>query len=329
MSFRKSKLICFLTITAMLGMRAMNMSAIHNEQEIQRFRLGQRLGDALVKGCVVFTGIIQSLGELEKEPGEADARRALMTRNVNMKVTEWLYGQGNGDTLQLLYAARPAMSKTSLGPWLAWEGATLDVGAQLLVVRWAEHAPRPNWGKPEDVAFVVSDRSLFTPMREAIAEHRRLERDPGAAAKTPQLLRDKQDSLFTGYLLTYLMDGEGVREVDKAAVMLSGLLGHESVSGEGREAIANWLTSNFYRLEESTRRAVTEALIASASADDASAANPALTVLARLCDLQMLNLKPILTQARQHKIVENYRAFRAQNKAEPGYPEFELQLGLR
>src|SRR6266852_831459 len=305
MCFRVSKLIWFRTV-AILSVGAMGMYAQGSEQEMERFGLGQRLGDCLVKGCVVFTGITRSLGKLEKEPGVADERRAVMTRKVDIKVGEWLYGQGTGDTVQLLYAARPALTKTSLGPWSAWEGNSLDVGGQLLVVRWAKEAPRPSWlGKPEDVAFVVSDKSLFAPMREAIAQHRRFERNPDEVAKIPQLLRDKQDSVFRGYLLTYLMNGEGVRNVDKAADMLSGLLGHESVPGPGRAAIADWLASTFYRLAEPTRKAATEALVVSASADDARVANPALTVLVRLGDLQMLNLKPLLTQARQRKIVEN------------------------
>jgi hypothetical protein len=327
--FRKTKLVCFLTITT-LGMRAMNMSAIDNEQEVKRFRLGQRLGDSLVKGCVVFTGVIQSLGALEKEPGQTDEVRAMKTRTVNMKLTEWLYGQSDGDFTQLLFTGRPTMSKTSVGPWLAWEGVTLSVGGQLLVVRWAPLAHRPNWrGVPEDVALVVSDPSLFAGIHEAVAQHRQLERDPGDVAKAPQLLREKHDSLFTGYLLKYLMDGEGVRDVDKAALTLSGLLGHESVPEEGREAIARWLTSDFYRLQEPTRRAVSQTLIVSASADDASAAYPAVTALVRLCDLELLNLKPLLSHEHQHRIAENYRALRAQNRVEQGHPEFELQLGLR
>jgi hypothetical protein len=329
MCLRKSKRVGFRTL-AILSVGAMGMYAQDSEREMERFGLGQRLGDCLVKGCEVFTGIIQSLGKLEKEPGEADEERAVMTRKVDLKVGEWLYAKGNGDAAHLIYAARPALTKTSLGPWSAWEGTTLDIGGQLLVVRWAKEAPRPTWlGKPDDVAFVLSDKSLFASVREAIAQHRSLEHNPDEAAKIPQLLRDKQDSVFKGYLLTYLMNGEGVRDVDKAAAMLSGLLGHESVPGPARAAIADWLASTFYRLTEATRKTATEALVVSASADDARAANPALSVLVRLGDLQMLDLKPLLTQARQRKIVENYRNFRAQNKVQQEHPEFELQLGLR
>jgi hypothetical protein len=305
------------------------MHAQDSKQEMERFQMGKQLGGCLVNGCAVFTGVIQSLGALEKEPGEADELRAMMTRKVTMKVIEWLYGQENGDTIHLLYAARPAETKTSLGPWLAWKGAILNVGGELLVVRWAMDAPRPNWkGQPDDVAFVVSDKNLFALLREAITQHRRFERDRGEAAEIPQLLRDKHDSVFTGYLLTYLMDAEGVRDVDKTAVMLSGLVGDAAVPGLGQEAIADWLSSTFYRFSEAARKATTEALAVSASASDATTASPALTVLARLGGLQMLDLKPLLNPARQRKIAENYRALRAQAKVEQA-PELELQLGLR
>lgn len=305
------------------------MYAQDSDQETERFSLGQRLGDCLAKGCVVFTGVIQSLGALQKEPGEPDERRAVMTRKVDMKVGEWLYGPVKVASAQLIYAKRPEMSKTALGPWLAWEGATIEVGVQLLVVRWAPEAPRPHWmGQPEDVAFVVSDKSLFAPLREAIAQHLRFERAPGDAAKIPELLREKQDGLIRGYLLTYLIDVEGVRDVDKAAVMLTGLLSHPSLPEQGTEAIADWLASTFYRLAEPARKVTTEGLIVSASGDDTRSASPALSVLVRLGDMGMLQLKPLLTPTGQRKIVENYRTFQAKNH-EPGHPEFETQLGIK
>jgi hypothetical protein len=186
------------------------MHAQDSEQAMERFAMGQQLGDCLVKGCVIFTGIIQSLGKVEKEPGEKDERRAVMTRKVNMKVDRWLYGKRNGDSVQLLHAARPALTKTSLGPWRAWEGANLVVGGQLLVVRWTKDAPRSSWlGTLEDVALVVSDQDLFGPMREVIAQHQKFENNPDGVAKIPQMLHEKQDLLFKGYLLTYLMNREG------------------------------------------------------------------------------------------------------------------------
>ncbi len=326
--FRISKAICVLMIAA-LGMRAMNMNPTDNKQEIKRYRLGQRLGDALVNGSVVFTGAIQSLGELHKEPGEADEDRAMKVRSVRLKVTEWLYGEGHAETVELLDSVRPAMTKTSLGPWLAWEGATLNVGGQLLVVRWAPLTPRPDWhGVPEDVALVVSDATLFPSMREAVSQHQRFERDPTEIAKIPQLLREKHDSLLAGFAVKYLMDREAIRDVDKAATILSKLLGNEAVPEQGRQDIADGLVSDYYRLQEPTRRIVAETLIVSASAHDSNAAYPALVALARLCDLHLLNLKLFLTPERQHKIVENYRAFREHNTSEPEHPEFESQLGL-
>ena len=184
-------------------------------------------------------------------------------------------------------------------------------------------------GKPEDVAIVVSDTGLFTPIRDAIAQHRRFERNPDEVLKASQLLREKPDALFTAYVLTYLMEGESKRDVDKAARILSGVLGQGGLPMSAHSAVADWLASTFYRLAEPTRKAATEALVAAANADDPSILNAALSALVRLGDLHMLDLKPALTPARQRKIVENYRAFRAKSTLQQEHPEFEVQLGLR
>jgi hypothetical protein len=329
MCLRKPKLSCLLTV-ATLGVGAMGMYPHDSEQGMERFRLGQRLGDCLVKGCVVFTGIVASLGKLEKEPGLEDEQHAVMLRDVNLRGVEWLYGAADGDSVRIVYSQRPKMTKSSLGPWLAWEGVSLEPGGELLVVRWAANAPSPVWqGQPEDVALVVSDRSRFAPIREAIAQHQRFQRDPGSAARIPQLLRDQHDSLFKGYLLKYLMDVEGVRDVDKAAVMLSDLLENQQLPAEARQASADQLVADFFRLSEATRTTVTEAVVAAASGTDRTAANAALSVLVQLGDLQMLALKPLLTKTSQPKIAENYRAFRAQSKVAQPHLEFESQLGVR
>jgi hypothetical protein len=253
-----------------------------------------------------------------------------MIRTVDIKVTEWLYGQVSGESVQLIQAVRPALTKTDDGPWRAWEGVTLNVGAPLLVVRWTAGAPRATWmGKPEDVAIVVSDTSIFPVIHDVIAQHQGFARDPDEVFKAAQLLRAKPDMLFTAYLLTYLMDGEGTRNVDKAARVLSSVLAQQMLAPRAHSLVADWLASAFYRLSEPARKSVTEALVASANADDASFAYPALNALVRLGDLKMLNLKPALTPASQRKIVENYRAFRAKSMVQQEHPEFELQLGVR
>ena len=328
MSLGKSKFSRVLAV-AILSIGVTSMCA-QAEQDMERFVAGQRLADCLVKGCTVFIGTIQALGPPERAPGEADERRAVMTRQVDMKVDEWLYAPEGATTVQLSQATRPAVSKTSLGPWEAWEGVKLEVGGQLLVARWAKDAPRPTWlGKPDDVAFVTSDQSLFGPAREVIGRHQHFQADPNELDKIPQMLRDKRDHLFAGYFLTYLMNGEGVRNVDKAAALLSGLLGHESVPAPARADIADWLASSFYRLAEATRKAVTETLILLASGDDAGSSDPAFASLVRLDELKMLDLKPFLTQERRRKLVEKYRIYQVQSKARTEHPDLEVQLGLR
>ncbi len=306
------------------------MYAQSAEQEMELFATGQRLGECLVRGCVVFTGVVQSVGDPRMEPGEPDPQRAMTTRSVDVKVSEALFGKPNGSSVRLLYAARPEKTKTALGPWVPWHAATVETGRELLVALWAGDAPRATWmGKPEDVAIVVSDKAQFGAIRDIITEHRRFELTPKEVETIPRLIPYKHNNLFTGYALAYLMEGETVRNVDRAATVLSQLLGNELVPPAGRILIGNWLASTFYRLSPSARQTATEALVAAASANSATVAYPAVSVLIRLADLQILNLQPFADDARHRKVVENYRKFLAQNKAQQASPELETRLGLR
>jgi hypothetical protein len=117
--------------------------------------------------------------------------------------------------------------------------------------------------------------------------------------------------------------------VDGAATVLSQLIGIELVPPAGRVAICNWLASTFYRLTSNTRQTVTEALVGAATVDKATVAYPAGSALIKLADLQMLSLPPFASDARHRKLVENYRAYLAQNHPQQASPEFELRLGLR
>jgi hypothetical protein len=313
---------------AILCVGAMSMCAEAREQDLDRFAAGQTLGDCLVKGCSIFIGTIQTVGPPQKAPGETDERRAVMTRDVDIKVDEWLYGPDRASTVQLSHATRPAMTKTSLGPWLPWEGVALDIGGKVLVARWSKEAPRPTWlGKPEDIAFVTSDQTLFPAVREIVGRHQQFKAAPNELGKIPELLDDKRDSLFAGYFLTYLMNAEAARNVDNAAILLSGLLGHKSVPAAARSDISEWLGSVFSRLAEPARRTVTETLVGLATADDPAGSDPAFATLVRLGQLKMLDVTPGLTEERRRKLVEKYRSYQAQNKTR--IPELERQLGLR
>jgi hypothetical protein len=314
---------------AMASLGVNGMYAQTTEREMDLFETGQRLGECLVRGCVVFTGVVQSVGDPRTDPGERDPQRAMKTRNVELKVSESLFGAPNGSSVQLLYATRPEKTKTALGPWLPWQSATVLAGRELLVARWAGEAPRATWmGRPEDIALVVSDKTRFAGIRAAISEHRRFERAPNEVAIIPRLIRDKQDDLFTGYALAYLMEGETARNVDRAATIMSQLIGNELVPPAGRAAMGNWFASTFYRLTASARQTATQALLDAASADS-SVAFPAVSALIRLADLQTLTLPSFASDARRQRVVENYRAFLAQNKAQPPSHELESRLGLR
>jgi len=307
------------------------MDAQDRQQDIGQFRLGRQLGDCLVKGCVALVGTIASVGAPRQEPAEPDRERAVMYRDVKLKVTEWLHGKGETDDVQVLAASEPEFSKTGHGPWRAWEGVTLEPGAPLLVLRWTAAAPRPNWhGTWEDVALAVSDRGRFDAIRQAIEQHHRFQQEPGAVWAAVRLFQaqTKANPLVKGYVLTYLMDAASVGHVDAAAKVLAGLLADEGVPDEGRALIADWLAGSFYRLDDATRKTVTELVVSSAAADDSAVATAALTILTRLSDINLLEMKAFLTPPLQQKMSANYRAFQARTKG-ASHAGFESQLGVR
>jgi len=308
------------------------MDAQDRQQDSSQFRLGRQLGDRLVKGCVALVGTIASVGAPRQEPGEPDPKRAVMYRDVRLTVTEWLHGKGEPGDVEVLAASEPEFSKTGLGPWRAWEGVTLEPGTPLLVLRWTAAAPRPNWhGTSEDVALAVSDQRRFDAIRQAIVQHHRFEQEPGAIWAAVRLFQaqTQADPLVKGYVLTYLMDAASVAHVDATAKALAGLIAQqEGLPDEGRAAIADWLSGSFYRLDAATRKSVTETLVGAAAADDPAVASPALTVLVRLGDADLLDMKAFLTPARQQKMTSNYRAFQARTKG-AGHAGFESQLGVR
>ena len=326
---KPSRLIWFAAI-ATVSVGALRMDAQDSQQGMRRFRLGQQVGDCLLKGCSALVATIESISPPEKEPTEPDPERAVMFRKLQVAVRERLHGSEDRNSIQVLAATRPRFSKTNQGPWNAWEGVTLGVGAHLLLLRWPNDASRPEWhGLPEDVALAVSDPELQVPIREAIAQHHRFEREPNEIAKVPQLFRERQDPLFRGYLVTYVMKGASVTNVDQAATLVTGLLAEAALPEAGRDAITDWLGGTFYRLEDPVRKTTAEALVASAASDVGSIAGAALRVLIKLSELQLLDVKPLLTPARQQKIVANYRAFQARTKAPEPHPAFEAQLGVR
>jgi hypothetical protein len=327
---RVRRLAAMVLLTAMMSVGAKSMNPQDDGPALQRLGIGQQLGACLVRGCVVVVGTVQALGKAEAAPGQSDPQRATWLRTVDLKVQQWLRGQPAGDSLRVVQAAAPAISKSGLGPWNAWEHARVELGAPLLLVRWTGDAPRPTWfGQPEDVALALTDPGLVPPVQQAIAQHRRFETDPAAVASIPRLLREQGDALFTGYALTVLMDGEVLRHIDTAGALLAGLIGHASLPAQARALVGDWLAANFYRLSsDAARRTVAEALVVAAHGDDQAAVLPALAALSKLAAQPSLNLRPLLTPVRQRRLIDHYRALRADNRL-PAAPELEALLGLR
>jgi hypothetical protein len=314
----------------------MTPTPVPPDMDLHRFSIGQRFGQCLVRGCTAFIGTVQSLGRPVKEPGEDDAQRAMMLRQVDLKVQDWLYRKepaaatatAAAQTTRVQHAAAPALSKTAVGPWSAWQGVRLEVGSALVVARWAATASRPSWmGQPDDVALAVSDKSLFPSLREVAAQQRQFERDPGLATAMATRLLEKKDPLLSGYLLAYLTEHESARDVERAAAALGELLAHPALPAPGLTLVIEWQASSFYRLSKTARAAAVDGLLTLAGGDDPARALPALRGLVRLADQKLLELPKSLAGPSRQKIVDAYRALQAKDKS--AHPEFEWQLGLR
>lgn len=309
------------------------MYAQNVNRGMEEFGLGRNVAAYLVKGCVIFAGTIQAVGEPEKEAGVDDDTRAMLTRRIDIRVDEWIYGEHRGgENIRLVYAARPIFTKTSLGPWSAWGGvdpSDLQVGRRLFVIRWAEQASRPTWlGKPQDIALVLPGKNLFASIRNIVATHTQLKQSPEEVEKALQLLREKKDPIFAGYLVTYLMEGESLRNVNEAATHLRSLLGNQHIPEPAWKDIADWFVSNFYRLSDETRKSVTETLVVAASSEDKKLAESGIAALIRLGDGKLLEMRPFLTPDRRGKLGENYRLFLSRGRAGRGQADFESQLGI-
>jgi hypothetical protein len=302
-------------------------------RDMEKFAFGRNLAVYLVNGCVIFTGTIQAVGAPEKEAGVTDDKRAIFTRTVALKIEERIYGELPGrDDIRLVYASRPVFTKTSLGPWTPWESldpSDLQVGRRLLVIRWTEQASRPTWlGKPQEIALVVADRDSFAVIRDIAEMNRRLNQSSEEVQKALRTLRDKNDLVLAGYLVTYLEDGESLRDVNQAAIHLCSLLAGNDLPGQAWKDTTGWFVSNFYRLSNETRRSVTENLVAAASSENKTIAESGIAALIRLGDEKLLEMSPFLTPDRRRKIVERYREVLSGGKTAKQHTEFSSQLGI-
>jgi hypothetical protein len=291
------------------------------------YQAAREVGTCLSAGCRMFVGTVTSIGPpldgLHVEDGEA-ARRPLQ-----LNVEKVLSGTGVtvGSVVQLEYPDTPPGGKAGFGPWSAWEGAEVKTGRRLLVAEWEKEASKPVWhGQPQDIALVLSDPTLIRRIRQVVNHHTRIEQ---GQEQIGRLLPAMRGPVFAGYLLSYLMDGLGLRDPNAAASYLAALMGDKRFPPSASHEMSLWLVANFYRLSDPTQKTVTEALVAAGVRSDAAVADDAVAALVRLGDMRMLHMKPYLESGQGQKLAEKYRLMRSRGMASGGHQEFETQLGMR
>ena len=298
---------------------------------MDEYQIGRELGSCLVRGCSVVHGQVQAIDEPQKETG-VDDQKAVAYRKVHLTVDQWIWGehQGGASPIVITHAAPPLMSKTAIGPWTPWQGVELKPGGRLLVALWGNNAERPMWaGKPQETAVAVSSDDLIEKIRDCIALHTRLVRSAQELSDESKRERSESDVLSAGYLLSYLIEAESIRDVNNASIILSSLQSNDKLPDFVRIDAGIQLLSYFNRLSEPTRRVVAESLVITASGDDMKSAGSAVSVLVRLSNQRDLKSLPSLNAERRRKLARNYQAALEKGLIERGSATFESQIGLR
>ena len=301
------------------------------EAELQRtreYKAGRALGDCLTQGCQVFWAVVTEIGEPQKKTQEPD-EWAVLYRRIALNIDEWLWGDRRqlGSPVEITYASKPQMFKSSPGPWSVWEGVGLKVGEKILVALRDDQASKD---RSEEIALVVSDKDLAAKVLESVKLHEQISQSPNQIEHLPGLLRDKPNNLVAGYVVSYLTHaGPKSKGDDRVVLTLSSLVSLDSLPPLARDDVAKQLTSDFGNLSTEPRRIVVESLVATATANDLNQATPALSSLVWLTDSKVLDLKPYLKGEQKTKLIANYRALIAEKKLDKAHEAFESQVGLK
>ncbi len=332
-----SYLIVALMFTAMVTLmeHAANTTSTPetSDQGVINYNIGYKLGECLVtKKCRVFIGTIRAIGSPEAEAGDDTEKAAIFTK-VAVTIDQWILdgGADQETEIQIITAARPALTKTAIGPWTAWDTVNITIGGKLLVALWGEEARQPVWGGiPEKVAVAISEEKSFTAILDIIQKHKEYEVTPAEFTKVTQMPDLMSNSFFIGYAMAYLRCREEIRNVDNAAIVLSSILNNEQAPEYIWRDIPIRLLGNFYRLSAETRRTSAESLIIAGVSDNIRLAESAINILVRLSDDKLLDMRPLLTPERQRKLIENYRRLMPRgSNSQQDHSEFESQLGIK
>ncbi len=193
-------------------------------------------------------------------------------------------------------------------------------------------ANRAYRGKSIDASFVVSDLSLFPAVRQALSWHKRYLQNPDEFLSVAGLVNSSNESVFLGYLVTFLWRGGTFGNRDVEALALGRLLETSSLndlpSRLVRLSLTRLMSSDMRPVSDATRRELTENLVVIGSGDNQNRAAEAIRVLLQLIDNNQLVIAPYLTPERQRKLVENYSALVKTKQIRQRNAKFESQMKI-
>lgn len=301
------------------------------QQQQFRYEVGRKLGDALARGCFIFTGTVH---EVVSPAASEDTNSTISYATVGVNVDEVLWGEAPNSQAKVFLqkATPPTRNKYDAGPWSTWRNVDLEVGKKLIVALWNKDVQKPVYNdKPDDIVLIVSDESLFPTIREVVAFHERnLQGRAGVNAFEP--LESGGDPIISGYLIAYLSRRAVSRDVNAEAMILSSLLNNSSLPEAGFFDVARELGIILSRgddaLTDATRNSVTEALVVAGASENIKLARNAITTLTRLTSDNRIDVSSFLNDERRRKLVKNYLSTTSSQRRNRN-SMLERQLGIK
>jgi len=193
-----------------------------------------------------------------------------------------------------------------------WRDVDFKVGGQLLIVFYPNSSgDQQSLARVDKYCLVVSNTQLFPSIRNVVSKHILYQMNAEEILDAPKLLDAQTDSVFSGYLFSYLRTIRRHDHADADVIVSSQLIGNKHFSEAGWRMLEipllRAMTNTDFPVSETTSSKVTETLVNAGCSDNLALAKIAIRVLARLSGADQENLKPFLTERRRQKLLKNYK----------------------
>ena len=295
----------------------------HAQDETQ----GGDLGLALSRGCSITAGTVLKVGEPKYAAG-VPSNQSPVWRDISFRVDSLLYGEqpAAGQRIGLTNVTAPAIGKFGMGPWSVWSDVQASVGGKWVVVLWGEKAQRPTWnGEPSQIALVLDQTRFLALVRHSIDLWNQLAQSPPTPPGFLRLIDENPQPFQEGLMVAFLNEKEFLAEPELSARMAVAVLSKPVLVPRLRSEVAGAIVQNFYRLSNTARSDVTEALTVAAGSGDKRVYEHSLATLIRLGNAKLLDMKPFLTPERRSSVSSNYQELVPAGQRGQAH-EFEIQL---